>query len=171
MLNIDQDELIEQLDLIPHEEGGYYSQTYKSQDEVKTEREHNNGVRCFSTCIYYMLTEGSPIGSFHKNLSPNLHFYHGGSPITYRFIYPDGRAEEQILGPDVKNGHKLQLIVPADVWKSTEIGKDYPFGLVSEVVQPGWDENDCILAEYDTLVALYPEHSEWIKQYSYDREK
>ncbi|AUI85496.1 cupin [Vibrio azureus] len=165
--NEEVDKLIKQLNLFPHEEGGYFRQTYKSQDTVQTERENNGGVRRFATSIYYMLTENSPIGFFHKNLSPILHFYHSGGPLTYRFIHPDGSIEEHILGPDLESGHKLQLVAPGGVWKSSELKQGYNYGLVSEVVLPGWEQFDRVLAPYHDLLSLYPEHDEWLRRFSY----
>ncbi|MGF1742275.1 cupin domain-containing protein [Vibrio profundum] len=168
MLHLSHQQVIEQLDLIPHEEGGYFRQTYQSSSEVKTDREHNGGFRQFSSSIYYMLTEESAIGFFHKNLSPILHFYHGGSPLTYRFIYPDGKTEEHVLGPDITKGHKLQLVGPSNVWKSSELEQGGSFGLVSEVVIPGWEIFDRTLATYQELLSLHPEHMSWVRQYTCD---
>lgn len=163
---IDKKDLINYLSLIRHDEGGYYRETYRSPDCINTNREHHDGVRCLSTCIFYMLTNDNPIGFFHKNKSPILHFYHGGGSLTYRFIHPNGMTEEHILGPDIRNGHKLQLVAPGDVWKSTSLN-DGEFGLVSEVVFPGWEIYDSIIADYSDLLALHPEHAEWIERYSY----
>ncbi|RLM22669.1 cupin [Brenneria alni] len=167
MPHLNKDALIELLALKKHEEGGYYNETYRSPEMIQTGRENNNGLRTLSTCIYYLLTDDSPIGYFHKNLSPILHFYHSGAPLTYRFIYPDGKIEEHILGPDILSGHKLQLIAPGEVWKSTELSSGESYGLVSEVVLPGWEIYDTEIAQYHELLARYPQHETWVKHYSY----
>ena len=167
MLRSNKSALIQQLSLTQHQEGGYYNETYRSCDKLNTSREHNGGLRHLSTCIFYMLTDDSPIGYFHKNLSPILHFYHGGSALTYRFIHPDGKTEEHVLGPDIKNGDKLQLVAPGNVWKSTELKGGASFGLVSEVVFPGWEVYDSQIANYADLILCYPQHAKWIKKYSY----
>lgn len=159
--------LIKTLSLKKHAEGGYYNETHRAQDLIKTDREHNDGRRRLSTCIYYLLTKESPIGYFHKNLSPIMHFYHSGGPLIYRFIHPDGTTEEHILGPDIEQGHRLQLIADGGVWKSTELSADAEFGLVSEVVVPGWEIFDSVIAQQDDLLTTFPLLPSWIQRYSY----
>ncbi|PWC10800.1 cupin [Brenneria corticis] len=163
-------DVIALLALQKHEEGGYYNETYRSREVIHTDREHNDGVRQLATCIYYLLSADSPIGYFHKNISPILHFYHAGGPLTYRFIHPDGSTEEHILGPDIQNGHKLQLVAPGGVWKSTELAPNTAFGLVSEVVLPGWEYYDSLIARHDDLLTAFPHLQYWIRRYSYGGE-
>ncbi len=60
--------LIRKLQLQPHVEGGYYRRTYNSQ--------HNSGEpqRSLMSSIYYLLTDDSPIGYFHRNQSDIIHY-------------------------------------------------------------------------------------------------
>lgn len=160
------DNLIKTLKLTTHEEGGYYKETFRSDVLLRTDRPENEGIRCLATSIYYMLTATSPIGFFHKNESPILHFYHSGGAMIYRLIHPDGSTEEHILGPEVSKGHCLQFLAPGGCWKSTELESGSEYGLVSEVVFPGWELFDSVIADKNELLAAFPQHAKWIEQFS-----
>ncbi|WP_114193163.1 cupin domain-containing protein [Edaphovirga cremea] len=164
---MNKDQLIEDLSLVRHEEGGFYKECFRSDHKIKTERKSNSGTRALATCIFYMLTDDYPIGYFHKNQSPILHFFHAGGPLIYRFIHPDGRTEKHILGPDIDKGHKLQLVGPGNCWKSTELIQGESFGLISEVVFPGWEQDDWAMATQEELYSALPQHRIWIEKYGY----
>src|SRR3712207_260007 len=92
--------LIGHLQLERHDEGGYFRQIYQS-DWIVQVADRPGGERFGLNTIYYLLTDDSPIGHFHRNRSDIVHFFHGGSPITYLLIFPEGRLEARILGPDI----------------------------------------------------------------------
>jgi predicted cupin superfamily sugar epimerase len=39
-----------------------------------------------------------------------VHYFQGGSPLTYYLITPDSRFERHVLGPDIAAGQTLQVI-------------------------------------------------------------
>ncbi|WP_251261643.1 cupin domain-containing protein [Echinimonas agarilytica] len=159
-------QIIEALKLEAHVEGGYFRRTYQSDQRPTVDTDH--GERFLLTSIFYMMTDDSPIGHFHKNRSDILHFYHSGDPIRYVLLWPDGRREQFILGHDVVAGQQMQLTVPAGVWKSSELlTAEHGYGLISEAVSPGFDFDDMTLAETTSLVAQYPEYAEEIDRLSY----
>ncbi len=148
------EQLIEQLKLEPHIEGGYFRRTYGSQIKINVAEGTNS--RKIASSIYYMLTDLSPIGRLHKNTSDILHFYHGGAPICYYVIHPDGKLQQTILGTDIENGQKLQLLVEGGCWKASEL-QDGEFGLISEVVVPGFEYQDMEMANAKQIKAMYPD--------------
>ncbi len=158
-------QLIEKLSLEPHIEGGYFSQTYRSS--LETSVAYGKKPRCFLSSIYYMLTKDSPIGYMHKNKSDIIHYFQGGSPLTYILISSNGKLDKKILGADLDKGHQLQLIVRADCWKATELPEG-EFGLVSEAVSPGFEYEDMELAEENIIKKLFPHLVEQISKYIKD---
>ena len=58
VIAMDVDELIEQLGLEAHEEGGYFRRTFEAGHRDKIDTEH--GPRFTLTSIYYLLTRESP---------------------------------------------------------------------------------------------------------------
>ncbi|WP_049621458.1 cupin domain-containing protein [Frateuria defendens] len=149
-------ELIERLGLDGHFEGGYFRQTYKTdhRERIPTPR----GARTTMTAIYYMLTGDSPRDLFHTKASEGIQFFHLGAPVTYHLIHPDGRYEAVVLGPDLAHGHVLQLAVRGGVWKAAELPQG-EYGLVSEVVAPGWEMEDMVLPTRAELLTRFPQHA------------
>ncbi len=154
--DVNKQDLIETLNLSGHFEGGYFRQTFKSAQKpgVTTSR----GQRSAMTSIFYMLTDDSPVDAFHTKHSDGIQFFLMGAPITYHLIHPDGVHETVILGPDLSQGHQLQLAVAGGTWKAAELPAG-EFGLVSEVVAPGWEMEDMIQIKKADLTALYPQHA------------
>lgn len=139
--------LIEKLALKEHIEGGYFVRTYQSSIQ--------SGARSLMTSIFYMLTSDKPIGHFHKNKSDIMHYFHLGSPIVYFIISPEGQLEKFTLGPDLSQGHLLQLLVKGGYWKASMLTEG-EFGLLSEAVAPGFDYDDMTIGKPDVLQKLFP---------------
>lgn len=139
--------LIEKLNLKEHIEGGYFVRTYQSPIQ--------NGMRPLMTSIFYMLTSDRPIGYFHMNKSDIMHYFHLGSPLDYLVISPEGQLEKFTLGPDISQGHLLQLLVKGGHWKASRL-KEGEFGLLSEAVAPGFDYSDMTIAKPDEFQMQFP---------------
>lgn len=142
-------ELIKQLNLEPHLEGGYFCRTFTSSHTV-------NGRAALSS-IYYLLSNASPIGHLHRNRSDILHFWQQGSPIHYTLIAPDGSMSELVMGPDLAAGQQLQMLVPGGFWKASEL-RCGEHGLISEAVCPGFDFSDHELATAEQIQRDFPQH-------------
>ncbi len=149
-------EVIAALGLAGHFEGGYFRETFRpsQRDRIETPR----GSRVTMTSIHYLLTDDSPVDHFHTKHSDGIQFHHFGAPLTYHMIHPDGRYERVVLGPDLAAGEVPSLAVAGGVWKAAELpAGDY--GLVSEVVAPGWEIEDMILVTRAELLAKFPQHA------------
>jgi predicted cupin superfamily sugar epimerase len=146
------EEIIYSLGLELHPiEGGYFKRTYESNLNISCE----GSERKLLSSIYYLLTGDSPYGCLHRNKSDILHFHHLGSPILYLIISPDGRINEQVLGPDINKGQQLQLVVKAGDWKASQLcAGDY--GLISEAVAPGFEYDDNEIATPEIVKQLFP---------------
>lgn len=157
---------IEQLQLEPHREGGYFRRVY--QADHRPLLESSRGLRFSMTSIYYMLTSEKPIGCLHKNQSDIMHVFCGGEPLTYYLVDDSGELEIRTLGPDPWAGHELQFVVPGGVWKGTELRDgsttDVDFGLLCEVVVPGFDYADMEMANAEAMIAAYPQHKALMKK-------
>lgn len=155
-------QLIERLSLVPHIEGGYFSRTYIS--DLKTDIPFDSKRRCLLSSIFYLLTDDSPIGYLHRNKSDIIHYFQGGSPLTYLILHPDGNLERKVVGVDFDKGHQLQLIVRGGCWKATEL-ETGEFGLVSEAVSPGFEYEDMELAEERVIKNQFPHLWDRISKY------
>jgi predicted cupin superfamily sugar epimerase len=58
-------DLIKQLSLTEHTEGGYFVENYRSAKTLPTNRQGSD--RSLLTSIYYLLTDDRPIDHLHRN--------------------------------------------------------------------------------------------------------
>ena len=124
------DELINKLGLIPHPEGGYFSETYRDE----------NG---HASHIYYLLKNGQT-SHWHKlTKNENLHFY-DGDPLQVLLSKDQIHTQKIIMGADLDKGHQYHFIVEAETWFSMiPLGK---WTLIGCIVTPAFDYKDFELA-------------------------
>lgn len=156
---------IEQLQLQPHPEGGYYRETYRSKGAYSfNENTPFKGPRSWATSIFYLL-KGRERSMLHRIHSDELWFYHAGSPLTVHIFPEKGEPSNFTLGLPGNNHNLLQETVPAESWfgASLEEPDENNFALVSCVVAPGFDFRDFAFAEKKLLLAQFPLHSALIE--------
>lgn len=151
-----------ELNMQRHPEGGYYIETYKSDQTIKSNK--GNDVALF-TSIHFILEDTNP-SNLHRIASDEIWYYHDGEPLTVHCIYPDGTYSATKLGKNSGEGEVLQYLVP----KGTIFGSsvDKGFSLVSCMVSPGFIFEEFEIFKYDELVLEYPQHKEIIKRLTRD---
>ncbi len=156
-------QLINFYNLLPHPEGGYYKETYKSDEIINRSALPNrfDGDRVFSTAIFFLLERGE-FSAFHRIKSDECwHFYSGGTLLVY-IIEADGQMEIIRMGNDIENRELFQYVVPANCWFASIPAPESDFSLVGCTVSPGFDFNDFEMAEANKLIEQFPQHAETI---------
>jgi uncharacterized protein len=144
------EQIIDTLQLQPHPEGGYFSETYRSTQEIP-------GMdRQLMTCIYFLLTSENP-SNFHRIKSDELWFYHAGSPLIVHTLDEQGHTETKI-GSNLLRGEKPQFLVPRESIFGSSVSEENSYSLVSCVVAPGFDFADFELFSKKDLLRTYPTH-------------
>jgi predicted cupin superfamily sugar epimerase len=158
-------QLIEQYKLQPHPEGGYYLQTYCSEETIPAEALPGRftGSRYFSTAIYFLLG-GKQFSAFHRIQSDELWHFYTGTGLHIYVLHPDGRGEILKLGDDLANGYSFQQMVPAGCWFASKPVNENEFSFVGCTVAPGFDFADFELADKTALLKEYPLQEEWISK-------
>ena len=158
-------ELVEKFNLLPHPEGGYYKETYRSKESISKEAlpPRFTGDRNFSTAIYFLLEQGN-FSAFHRIQSDECWHFYAGQTLHLHVIHPDGKYELIKLGNDIANGESFQAIVPAGSWFASETAAGGLFSFVSCTVSPGFDFADFELAKGVELSEQFPEHAGLIKR-------
>ena len=129
-------QIIKSLKLKPHPEGGWYKQTWKSEDTLSG--------RASGTSIYFLLKAGE-VSHWHKIDSVEIWHYYDGSPLILRTSTDENSPDKtQILGPDLNKSHAPQILVNKNLWQSAETTGDYT--LVGCTVSPGFEFSKFILA-------------------------
>lgn len=144
-------ELVEQLHLHTHPEGGYFAETYRSAIMVQTDA----GLRPVSTSIYFLLTAGN-FSAFHRIKSDEGWHHYEGDTIHIHVIHEDGAYECIKLGKEISLGEVQQATVPAKAWFASESAGSDGYALVGCTVSPGFDFEDFELANRNSLLQEYP---------------
>ncbi len=158
-------DIIDYYRLLPHPEGGYYKETYRSAESITPEclPGRFTGNRSFSTAIYFLLEQGN-FSAFHRIKSDEgWHFYAGG-PLDVFIILQDGRLQVTRLGNNITGGETFQAFVPAGCWFASAPAAGSSYSFVGCTVAPGFDFADFELAKAEVLVLLYPQHEEVIRK-------
>ncbi|MEM7689217.1 MAG: cupin domain-containing protein [Pseudomonadota bacterium] len=137
--------LIEQLDLSPHPEGGWYRQTWAAPQ--------TSAGRAGGTAILFLLQAGER-SHWHTVDAEEMWIWQGGDPLTLRIAPSDaGPVETITLGGAVGAGQALQGLVPTGHWQAAEAlspgSGDHGYSLVSCIVVPGFDFAGFTLAPPD----------------------
>lgn len=149
-------ELVTKLKLLPHPEGGFYAETYRSVMEIPgTERQ-------LMTSIYFLLTS-SNCSRFHRIRSDEAWYFHEGSGLTVHELQ-NGTYKQTKLGPVGNTDQKpFHLVEAGSIFGSTVDATD-GYALVSCAVAPGFDFRDFELFTYEQLAPQFPEHHEIIRR-------
>jgi uncharacterized protein len=143
------DEIIKLLQLQPHPEGGFYRETYRSENKIQ------DLDRVYSTGIYYMLVPGT-VSKFHALKHDEMFHFYLGSPVTWALLHKNGQVEKVVLGQDIIKGQQLQLLVKAGTWFGGYLNDGGSFGLMGTTVAPGFDFADFVFGRKEKLLTEFP---------------
>jgi predicted cupin superfamily sugar epimerase len=154
--------IIQQLKLKPHPEGGYYAETYRSTQIVANNK---NESRNISTAIYYLL-EDKDKSHFHRIHSDEVWYFHQGEPIEMVLLQND-KAFTISIGNNIPNGELPQFLIPANTWFAAKIKNERGYSLVSCTVAPGFDFLDFELAQREDLIKQFPYQKSIIEEFTW----
>ncbi|MCR1950921.1 cupin domain-containing protein [Clostridium sp. DSM 100503] len=144
---------IKNLEMIPHVEGGYFKESFLSEEKV---RENKN----LWSSIYFLLRTGE-VSNFHMLKSDELWYYHDGEALTIYMISQNGELITKQLGVNIENGEVPQVLVPKGYIFGSAMNNE-GFSLVGCMVAPAFEYEDFELFEREYLLNLYPEHKDVI---------
>jgi predicted cupin superfamily sugar epimerase len=160
---ISANDIIDHLKLKPHPEGGFYAETYRSEEELAGQSlpSRYGANRSIGTAIYFLLTADS-CSVMHRLRSDEIFHFYMGDPVTMLHLYPDGQSKIVTLGSDLLKGHQPQIIVPKNIWQGSFITGNNGYALLGTTVAPGFDFADFEYGQRKTLIEQYPKESEKI---------
>ena len=162
------DDIIKKLGLIPlPEEGGFYKETYRSPDTIPDDVIPHNGVRCYSSQIYYLITPDEFSG-LHRVKSDEVFHFYLGDPVEMIQIDKDRNLKQFILGPDILSDQSLQVVVPKGIWQGTRLINDGQWALMGCTVAPGFEFEDFEIKSRAELIHEYPQHEMQITKFTVD---
>jgi hypothetical protein len=125
--------LIEQLGLAAHPEGGWYKETWRGEPTA--------AGRASGTAIIFLLKAGEA-SHWHTVDAAELWLWQAGDPVELRLAAGDaGPVRSVILGADIAAGQQLQGLVAPHEWQAARPHGTpvHGYSLVSCVVVPGFD--------------------------------
>ena len=130
------DEVISELGLSPHPEGGWYRESFR-------DKTISADGRARSTAIHFLLKSGET-SHWHRIDAVEIWLWHAGAPLALAISTDGEGSQTPRLGVDLAAGERPQAVVPARAWQSAKSLGDWT--LVSCVVAPGFEFSDFELA-------------------------
>jgi len=151
---------IENLDLQPHPEGGFFRETYRATESIMQTAlpPRFSGDRAFSTAIYYLLAKDN-YSAFHRIKQDELWHFYDGAPLIIHVIEPSGTYSSLKVGLNIEGGEYPQVVIQAGCFFAAEVSNKESFSLVGCTVAPGFDFADFDLPDKDALIKQFPQHS------------
>ena len=106
------DFIVNQLNLQPHPEGGFYKEVYRSSDVIKRESLPLlfSGSRAFSTSIYFLIKADS-FSAFHRIKSDETWHFYFGHALEIIEIDEFGTLIKTMVGSNLIAGEVFQYTV------------------------------------------------------------
>jgi predicted cupin superfamily sugar epimerase len=155
----DAEALIRALDLRPHPEGGYFRETYRSD-------QRDADGRCVATMIYFLLLQGQ-VSRLHRiDADEGWHLYLGGPLVIYELDEdrPDAPLRITTLGTRIDRGEQPQHLVPAGRWFGAAPAADATYALAGCTVAPGFEFSAFELGDGDALEVRFPQATQLIRR-------
>jgi uncharacterized protein len=140
-------DIVRQLQLQPHPEGGWYRELYRSGRQVLTPV----AARPALTSIYYLL-ERQQLSRWHVVDADEAWHFYGGAPLDLFAYDPATRQLVRRQLTALGDGGEPAAVVPAAVWQAARSQGDY--SLVGCSVGPGFEYSGF------RLVASLPDYAE-----------
>jgi hypothetical protein len=136
------EQLVQQLDLAPHPEGGWYRELFRSADRVTRA---DGAPRDALTTIYFLLAAGTH-SRWHRVEADEVWHHYEGAALELLCIDPTLESLRVIpLGPVDERGTRPVHTVPAGWWQAARTTGEYT--LVGCTVGPGFDFADFALLD------------------------
>jgi hypothetical protein len=144
-------DLVRDLGLLPHPEGGFYRETYRAALR-------GSDGRAAATMIYFLLPAGQ-VSRLHRiDADEGWHHYLGGTLEIYELdpAAPGSNVCITRLGKDLSRGEVLQHVVAAGTWFGAAPGDGSPYALVGCTVAPAFEFSAFELGTREALLAEFP---------------
>ena len=157
-------ELIALLELEPLPiEGGFFRRTYTAAESLSAAAlpARYGSPRDFCGAIYYLLGPGD-FSALHRLRTDEIYHFYLGDPVELLMLQPDGSHSLHALGPDLRAGQVVQLVVPRGAWQGSRLLAGGGCALLGTTMAPAYEQDDFELGARDALAAAYPARAELI---------
>lgn len=144
-------------------EGGYFAETYRSAEMIAPSGlpARYGRAKSLGTAIYFLLTSDT-CSILHRLPTDEIYHFYMGDPVELLQLHPDGAGTITILGQDLLNGMRPQLMVPAGAWQGSRLCPGGRFALMGTTMAPGFDVDDFERGQREVLLCTYPAYRDLI---------
>ncbi|MGI9287127.1 MAG: cupin domain-containing protein [Pseudomonadales bacterium] len=134
-----------------------FSQTYVAPDNG-----HDGKPLC--TAIVALLTDDpNSFSDMHRLPTDEIWHFYLGDPIELLLLYPNGHDELVILGQDILEGQRIQVVVTKDVWMGARLQPGGMYGVYGNTMAPGYVLSDFEGGVAEDLATRWPHRADLIK--------
>jgi hypothetical protein len=157
------EQVIKNLDLQSHFEGGYYKRTWHSELSINQESLPSNykSKHYLASSILYLLKDNQ-ISKLHCLNSDEIWTFISGQPLILHLFNQDNSYQQIILGLDFNNNQLPQYCIKAETFFAAELKIKKDYTLVSCFVSPEFKPEDFAFAEIDKLSKRFINHQDLI---------
>jgi predicted cupin superfamily sugar epimerase len=157
------EKLVKLLGLKSHPEGGYYRETYRSDEIIEKGAlpERYRGDRRYGTAIYYLLTRET-FSALHRIKTDEIYHFYLGDPVELVQLLPDSSGCVVMLGNDLASGEQVQTVVSRGTWHGAQLVEGGNYALLGTTVSPGFEFADFEIGDRNELIRSYPSFSDKI---------
>lgn len=160
---------IDTLNLVKHPEGGYFSEVYRSDENIEKSAlsERYNGDRSIATSIYFLL-KYEDFSSFHRIQSDETWHFYTGTTLELFVLGEDKKLIRFLLGQDPDVGETFQVTIPRNHWFGGRVLDKNSYALLGCTVAPGFHFDDFELGNREKLITEFPQHKAIITELTYN---
>lgn len=149
------DEVRALLNLEPNATCGFVRETYVAKQKLAAGAlpAPFEAERPIGSALYFMVTPSAPV-KLHRIRNDQLYHYYLGDPLEVLLLRNGG--EHVIVGPDLKAGHRVQLLIPGNTFHTARVIGTKRWFLGASTEWPGVIPADVELGKPDVLTAEFP---------------
>ncbi len=151
------DEICSLLQLEPNATCGFVRVTFGSKQPIAA-----GGLpapfaeaRPLGSALYFLVTPGAPV-RLHRIRNDQLYHYYLGDPLEVFLLHTDGTTERVIVGPDLRGGQQVQLLIQGNTFHSARLIGQGRWFLGASTEWPGVIPEDVEIGNLDELAGKYP---------------
>lgn len=119
--------------------------------------------RPLGSALYFLVTPQAPVRP-HRIRNDQLYHYYLGDPLELFLLHQDGPAERVIVGPDIRAGQRVQLLIPGNTFHTARLLGDGEWFLGGSTEWPGVvPEEDVEIGDAEALAQQHPDVGDQIR--------
>lgn len=157
MTELTSDEICTLLGLEPNATCGFVRATFVSPQAIPAGGlpAPFDEARTVGSALYFMVTPEAPV-RLHRIRNDQLYHYYLGDPLEVFLLKSDGATARVIVGPDLRSGHQVQLLIPGNTFHTARLLGRRRWFLGASTAWPGVVPSDAEIGDLETLAGRYP---------------